>query len=317
MGSPAVATVAAVLAAVNPFFVLGVTDVRTEPLFMFLLTLAIWGLLGAVRSGRASSALLAGAAFALASLTRPAGLAALVLGLAALVLRPGIGRRRLAPALAFVTGAGVFLAPWIVRNAIRYHELIVVNDAAGYSFWRGSHPEMYRIARIEDPLEYRRAAAAFEGGVTPTVAAAILAHARSPNERSRAWFAEGLQNICGNPGDSASFAARRAWDYWRPWLNSQEHGRTAVLGSAAFNLSLFSLAAVGFGRFRPRNEFVFAWIAVYFVAMWLAHIPHQVVMRFRIPFTDPLLVVFAASAIVSLAAAGAGADQRRRRTPPT
>lgn len=301
MGSTAVAIVAAVLAALNPFFILGVVDVRTEPLFMFFLTLAVWGLLNTVRSGRGWGALLSGAAFALASLTRPAGLAALVLGGVTLALCRGPGTGRRLQVLAFVAGAGVFLLPWVVRNAIRYRELIVVNDAAGFSFWRGSHPEMLRIARIKDRSEYRRAAAAFETDVTNAVEASILVQARSPNERSRAWFAAGLENIRGNPGDAAAFAVRRAWDYWRPWLNPQEHGMKAVLGSAVFNLSLFSLAALGLRQFRPRNEFVFAWITVFFAAMWLAHIPHQVVMRFRIPSTDPLLVVFAASAIVRIA----------------
>ena len=89
---------------------------------------------------------------------------------------------------------------------------------------------------------------------------------------------------------------------------------TAVLGSAVFNLSLFTLGAIGLREFRRRNGPAFSWIVAYFLAMWLVHIPQQVVMRFRIPFTDPLLLVFAASAVVRIAGSG-GASHRRRQAP--
>jgi 4-amino-4-deoxy-L-arabinose transferase-like glycosyltransferase len=92
--SSAIATLAMFLAALDPFFVLGVADVRTEPLFMLLLTTAIWLFVRAIRSGnrRTSVLILAGAAFGLAALTWPAGLAALAF--AAITLVFAGGRRR-------------------------------------------------------------------------------------------------------------------------------------------------------------------------------------------------------------------------------
>ena len=317
--SSAIATLAALLAALDPFFVLGVVDVRTEPLFMLLLTTAIWLFFRAIRNGTTPVLFLAGAAFGLAALTRPAGLAALAFAAITLVFaggRASKAKKRGANVAALALGAILALGPWIARNAVRYHELILVNDAAGFSFWRGSHPEMDRIARIADATEYRRAAWAFETDLTPATARTLEARSGSPRARSRAWLAAGLGNIRRDPGEAAAFAARRAWNYWRPWLNPQEHGDMAVFGSAILNVALYALAAVGLARFRRSDAFLFGWIVAFLIVMWLVHIPHQVVMRFRIPFTDALLLVFAASATIHLARWGASnpsfSDQPRR-----
>jgi 4-amino-4-deoxy-L-arabinose transferase-like glycosyltransferase len=301
--SAATTTLAALLAAVNPFFVLGVVDVRTEPLFMLLLTAALWFLFRGIRGGTTAVFVLAGVAFGLAALTRPAGLVALAV--AAVLAAVGGGRStwkdRSASVGGLALGAALALGPWTVRNAIRYHGLIVVNDAGGFSFWRGSHPEMDRISRIANAAEYQRATAAFEEVVTPAAARAQAGAGPSPGAQSRAWFAAGMENIRRDPAAAAAFAARRALAYWRPWLNPQEHGRAAVLGSAFFLSVLYALAALGLARFRRVDAFLFVWVVAYLLVVWLAHIPHQVVMRFRIPFTDPLLLVFAASATVNLA----------------
>lgn len=120
--SGAVATLAALLAALNPFFVLDVVDVRTEPLFMLLLTAALWLLFRGIRGGTTAVLVLAGIAFGLAALTRPAGLAALAIAVVTVAIA---GDRRWADRGArlggLVLGASLALGPWIVRNAIRYH----------------------------------------------------------------------------------------------------------------------------------------------------------------------------------------------------
>lgn len=113
-----------------------------------------------------------------------------------------------------------------------------------------------------------------------------------------------MEDLRREPAESARFMAKKAWLYWRPWLNPIEHGRTAVIASALILIALYALAALGLRRHRLRNA-----VLLYFAVIWLAHIPHQVVMRYRIPFTDPLLLAFAAGA---LGRAGAGADSRSR-----
>jgi len=296
--SSAAAGLAALLAALNPFFLAGVCDIRTEPLAMLFLTAAFWLFLGAVRSLRLAEGVLSGAALAMSSLARPAGLAALLLTVATAfaVPWPRSRRWRLPAAVAF--GAFAVLLPWIARNAIRYRELIVVNDAAGFNFWRGTNPEIGRIAEIDDPAEYRKATEGFETTSTIEAARPIEAGAAGPRERSRAWFAAGLANVKRAPGLALGFALRRALSFWRPWLNPQEHSMKVVVASAALNTALYALAAIGLWRRRRNDRFVVGWVVTLFFGVLLAHVPYQVVMRFRIPFTDPLLIALASGTIV-------------------
>jgi 4-amino-4-deoxy-L-arabinose transferase-like glycosyltransferase len=298
--SYAAAWVASILAAFDPFFVLGAVDVQTEPLFMFLLTVAIWAFFRATKDGGTRAALFSGFAFALAALARPSGLVALAFACLTLPFSYGLRRPRWRLGIVVAAGASIALLPWVTRNAVRYHELIVVNDAGGFSFWRGSHPEMDRISGIADRAEYRRAALAFETGLTSAAARGIEMTGRSPMERSRAWTEAALQNMKRHPAEAVSFAFRKAWRYWRPWLNPQEHGRAAVVASAIVNTLLFAFGALGLAQFWRRDRTITLWVVGYFLLVWFAHIPHQVVMRFRIPFTDPLLLVFSALAIVAL-----------------
>ena len=295
--SSAVAGLAALLAAVDPFFIAGVCDIRTEPLAMLFLTAAIWLLLGAVRNLDLAKGLLSGVAFASSALARPAGLAALSIAIVSALFAPGPTNRRWRLAMAVTAGGLVALFPWIARNAIRYHEFIVVNDAAGYNFWRGSHPEMDRISRIKAPSEYRGAARVFETVTAPAAARAIEAGAAGPRERSRAFFEAGVANVRQDPVEALAFAARRAWRYWCPWLNPQEYSMRVVVASAVLNTGMYVLAAIGLFHYRRQDPLVVGWLIVYFLGVWLAHVPYQVVMRFRIPFTDPLLIVFASATV--------------------
>lgn len=285
------AALAGLGAAVDPFFLFATTDVRSEPLFMFLLTLAILLLLRGNAPG-------AGVATALAALTRPTAL--LCLPLFALFA----GRKKAVPLL--IAGA-LTLAPWMARNYLRFGELIVVNDAGSYSVWHASHPETRRIYATRDRAELRRLEWDFETRYVHEVAAQVASRATTPNERDREWRRLAIEIFRNEPAESLRFMAKKAALYWRPWLNPVEYGMRTVAISAAMLIPLFVLGAIGIWRHRLRNA-----VLVYFAVIWLAHVPHQVVMRYRIPFTDPLLLVFAAGAIASLRRGDADADSRSR-----
>ncbi len=285
------AWLAALAAALYPFFIFSTTDVRSEPLFMLLLTLSILLLL---RGNAAGS----GVAVALAALTRPTAL--LCLPLFALFA----GRKKAAPLLiaGFLT-----LAPWVARNYLRFGELILVNDAGSYSVWHASHPDTRKIYDASSREELRRLEHEFENRTIHAVAAQVESRATTPNSRDREWRRLAIEDLRREPAESARFMARKAWLYWRPWLNPIEYGTRAVVASALILVTLFVLAAIGLWRHPLRNA-----VLVYFAVFWLAHVPHQVVMRYRIPFTDPLLLVFAAGAIASLRKADGDADSRDR-----
>jgi 4-amino-4-deoxy-L-arabinose transferase-like glycosyltransferase len=270
------AMLAALGAALYPFFIFSTTDVRSEPLFMFLLTLAMLLLLRGKPAG-------AGVATALAALTRPTAL--LCLPLFALFA----GRKKAAPLLI----AGVLtLAPWMARNYLRFGELIPVNDAGSYSVWHASHEDTRRIYATRDRAEFKRREWEFETKTIHEVARQVESRATTPNARDAEWRRLALEELTRDPEASARFALQKAWYYWRPWLNPIEYSTRTVVASAAILIPLFVLAAIGIARHRLRWA-----VLLFFAVLWLAHIPHQVVMRYRIPFTDPLLLVFAAYTI--------------------
>jgi 4-amino-4-deoxy-L-arabinose transferase-like glycosyltransferase len=310
------AWLAALAAALYPFFIFSTTDVRSEPLFMLLLTLSILLLL---RGNAAGS----GVAVALAALTRPTAL--LCLPLFALFAGYGVtgSRGRVADAqprdpvtpqprgrtaaVSLLIAGFLTLAPWVARNYLRFGELILVNDAGSYSVWHASHPDTRRIYDASSREELRRLEHEFENRTIHAVAAQVESRATTPNSRDREWRRLAIEDLRREPAESARFMARKAWLYWRPWLNPIEYGTRAVVASALILVTLFVLAAIGLWRHPLRNA-----VLVYFAVFWLAHVPHQVVMRYRIPFTDPLLLVFAAGAIASLRKADGDADSRDR-----
>jgi hypothetical protein len=217
------------------------------------------------------------------------------------------GRKKAGP---LVIAAVLTLAPWVARNYLRFGELIPVNDAGSYSVWHASHADTRKIYEASDRAEFRRQELEFETRKIHEVARQVEAAARTPNARDREWRRLAIEELTRDPAASARFAALKAWYYWRPWLNPIEHGRVAVAASAVILIGLYLLAAVGMIR-HPDRRLVLA-VLIYFAALWLAHIPHQVVMRYRIPLTDPLLIVFAAGAISSLRTAREDGDSRGR-----
>lgn len=277
----AVQLAAGLLAAFHPFFVGSVTDVRTEPLFMMLL---VASLLFLVRRQHAP----AGVAIALAALTRPTGLLCIPL-FALFAWRRGH---------VLLLAAALTLSPWIARNVIRFGEPIVVNDAAGFNLWRGTHPELMRVVETTDRALFARRSVAFETGTVAAAAAAVDARAKTPAARDRAWRDLALENVRSDPAYALRSALKKAAFYWRPWLHPGEHGPNAIAMSVVVILGLYFFGAFGLWR-HPDRRLVNA-VLLFFAAMWLAHVPYFPSIRLRVPLTDPLLIAFAAVPVASL-----------------
>ena len=297
-GPPRAPLIAAGLAAVNPFFVGNTTDVRSEPLFMMLLLAAI---LLVLRERGAP----AGVALGLAALTRPSAL--LCIPLFALFLWWRRKPRTLRGAALLILAASLTLAPWAVRNYLRFHEVILVNDAGGFNFWRGVHPDVARIVETTDRAEFARRSWVFDARTVPAAAAIVDARASTPGARDREWTRMAMEMIRRDPRSAATTVARKAAGYWRPWLHPAEYGWNAVAASAAIMIALYVLASYGLWRHDDRRLVIA--VLVFFATMWLAHLPYQLTMRIRSPLTDPLLIAFAAGAVATLTASSRVASE--------
>ena len=147
------------LAAVHPAFVLAASRLQTEPLYLVLLLAR-----GAPAARGVRPALLESRA--------PLGRPPRARGVDAL-RRPRVRPFLLAPlrdgrypfrarwhlAMSALLGFGLALAPWTARNALVFHEFLLVNDAAGYAFYGGNSDASARPDRRAEPrraLEGRR-----------------------------------------------------------------------------------------------------------------------------------------------------------------
>ena len=284
--SPRAGSVAGLLAALHPFFWGAVTDIRTEPLFMMLLLAAIH-LLYVGRN------LPAGMAVGLAALTRPTALLCIPLFAIYLAVRRG----RLAPAALFVFASVLTLAPWAIRNYVRFGEVILVNDAAGFNLWRGMHPETLRVVGLQDRTEYGRSIYHFETVTVAEMTRRVERLAATPASRDRAWRRLALEQVRRDPGAAVRASLVKVILFWRPWLHPIEHDLPAVLVSFLVTIALYAAGAAGLATLHDRGT-VFAAVA-FIVVIWAAHAPYVPTIRLRSPVVDPLMIAFAAGPLTA------------------
>ncbi|MDQ3279890.1 MAG: VTT domain-containing protein [Acidobacteriota bacterium] len=190
------------------------------------------------------------------------------------------------------------MAPWVIRNELRFREFIPVNDAGGYNLWRGTHPEVMQIVETHDRALFAQRAMHFET-VTATVAAQQIDDiAKTPKTRDRAWRNLAIQQIRADVPFAIRSTLVKAAMYWRPWLHPAEYGPKAIAMSVLVILGLYVLGGIGLWM-HPDRRLVAAVLA-FFALMWLAHVPYFPTIRLRTPLTDPLLIVFAAGAVMPL-----------------
>lgn len=318
-GARRAALLAAGLVAIDPFLALASSDVTSEPLATLLLTAALCALLRArgphaTDRGALAYACIGGVALGLACLTRPGALAVAPSWL----LLPFFGRADGEHARGLVGGGALVvagalalaatLAPWTLRNALHFGEPILVNDAGGYNAWRGTHPLLHEMLSRTSPARFADDSRALEQDLERAARDAGLGSEASPRQRDRHWWSAARANLASDPARAARVLLRNLGAFFRPSLDPAAHGRLGVAASAVWFLSLGALALRGAGEAWRRDRAAVVLLAAGVLLAGVAHLPFQTVLRFRLPFTEPLLL--------ALAAAGALAARTRRRAAP-
>ncbi|MBA3947262.1 MAG: glycosyl transferase [Herpetosiphonaceae bacterium] len=140
-GAWVVPAVAALLAACNFTLVANATELLTETLFVGGLTVAFALLLGADRRNSLGWAACGGVIIGALALLRSVALPLVPLGVVWLLMRSRAWREwrwRLAAAFGLLA-LGV-IVPWTVRNALRYHALILVDTTGAENLWLDNDP---------------------------------------------------------------------------------------------------------------------------------------------------------------------------------
>jgi hypothetical protein len=283
--SPAVGLVAAGITAVYPDLVWYSVHFWSETLFLTLLFWAFERVLASdARAGKGTAAV-AGLLWGLATLTRETSL--YLTPLVALWL--AWGRRRdggLARGGAFLLAAVLTIAPWTLRNWMKYDAFIPVSTAGGLNLWQGNaeltRDEVYaRYYAVEGVVAQFRNAQA-QGLAAIAERQPLWIFEKLGSEMPRFWEADSLALIHIKRGayrPVSPRAARRAWllvivpylalvALFVPGLAGLEWRRASVLLLGFLILyNLLHVATHGFARYRlPVMPVVFviaasAWVA--------------------------------------------------------
>jgi 4-amino-4-deoxy-L-arabinose transferase-like glycosyltransferase len=288
-----VAIATGVLAAVHPPFVLASSEIQSEPLFMLLLLAAAFLLLAASDRPSSNLAVAAGLALGLASLTRASGLVLVPLLLAPLRDRRWPARARAHIAGSAVLGLALALAPWVARNAVRYRELIISSDAGGYSLYRGNSEWTRRYYRIRSADELARWE--IDANMDARRRLVALEHEKGralmPRERSSGFARMAVATMRADPLAAARLFAEKAWQWVRPYPTPWIWPAWVVAATGALYLALDALAIAGLLR-SPRRGVAAFCIAALALSM-AVHVMLEVVWRYRMPYWDPILILFA------------------------
>jgi len=290
-GNRRLAVATGVGAAIWPSLVYVSIDVQSEPLFLVFLLLSALALLAAADGPSRTAAWAAGVGLGLAALTRPSALA-----LAPLLAAPALDRRNRGPggrsglALRAVGGFVLALAPWTIRNEIRFHELIPVSDAGGMSLFAGNSSWTRRFYAIESREQYVRWLEDFDRDLRARLARIEAAGATSPARRSAGFARMAIDEIRADPEGSARLLARKAVHWLQPYPTDWYWPATIVVGVGILYAALSVLAARGLLRAERRGVAAFA-LAALAISM-AAHVALQVVWRYRVPYWDPILLLY-------------------------
>lgn len=280
------------LAATYPWFFAYVAALGTETLFTLFAVLAFTGI---VRTARGlGSPGIAGIWFGLASLTR-----ANLLPFAA-VLVPWLAwrRRGLAPAVVFVVGVVVVLAPLTAYHLVRGNGFIVATTGGGQSFYSANNPDiaaLYTDDRLSDE-EWRALNSIAPGGERSRAFLGCPPGAPCPPpmsavETERFYYDAGFRYIRTHTHEWIRLEVAKLVRYWTPWVEPRVYPLAIVILSGISFVGLVIFAIVGALRMpRASREFVtiIALTATATSVIWLA-----VALRYRFALLDPMLIAAA------------------------
>lgn len=296
-----IATISAVLVALNPHYVFVTNLVASENLFVVWFALGLW--LSLRPWSRPRHAVWAGAAFGLAALTRAV---ALPLPLIVIAWKRRIAaepQRWRAHATAMLAAFALVVLPWSVRNWVVLGDPAIVSYGGGLNFYFG-HNEQEPVFR--DVSQTPMAGLPRPGDIDRRGWRLGLRHAlRDPfGEFGRSAYK--LRELFASPGYAlqANNAVRRpeGWQYDPAIAALAEEARERQRARARLLRGVFSdfaaahtrflwtfalAALLSWRRFTPEMRLL-AWVGVYWIA---AHVLFWAQPRFRYALEIPLAIL--------------------------
>ena len=286
------------VAAFCPTQILVALDIQSEPLFIVLLLSAGYLFLAATDRPSSNLAVAAGAMLAAAALTRSSALALPPLLLGALRDHRYPLRARAHVVLSALLGFGAVLLPWTVRNALVFHELILVNDGAGCVFYGRNADVALEAANAADRVEIDRAALRIEATLRDRIASLSASVQDSPAQLSRALVRAALDERRANPAGTVRLLTWKTITWLRPYPDPRYWPAWAVVGVGAYFVALFVLGGIGLAR--AERTGVRAFCLVFLAVTMLEHVALEVNWRYRTTYWDPVFILYASYGAATL-----------------
>lgn len=308
LGGKLAGHIAGAAVAISPAFVLESAQIKTETLYMLLLTAGVWAAMRMLQARTWRWAALAGMCFGLAALTRAVALGYLPVVLVVVLLGAGLRSGwRLAAALAL--SAALVISTWTVYNLVRYQRLVISGTGLtafvylGAAGWQGPQQTDAQLGLTESQAPV---SAAGQQQVYAEQAAQII------REDTAGYLAHRLGEWAGallQPFGTEAYAGESlralAADWW---ANDRSPGGLARLAQGeafweklALYVLHFSAAALGAaGLFVCRRRWRLALLPASYIAFTLAiHLVLMALPRYFFP-VQPLLWAFAGVALAAL-----------------
>jgi len=293
-----------IVAAVHPPFLLFTSDLESETIFLPLLVGAGALLLAAADRRSKTLALSSGVALGLAALTRPSALALAPLLVAPLFDRrePHAGRGSLA--VAAVLGFFLTLAPWTIRNLIRFGELIPISDEGAHAFFDGNSDWANRHYQLKDRREVVRLDIEMADDKFRRLAAMGIRRGTaafdSPSRRAWALVESALEDRRRDPSGTLRLYAHKIWHWIRPYP-MLFWDPLIIVSATLLYTALYAAAALGMKTAQRRGAVWFS-IAVLGISM-AVHVCILVLWRYRVSYWDPVLLLYGVPAAARISRA--------------
>lgn len=288
-----VAVIAAAVYALNPYFIFDTVSLHTETLYQLLMIGAAFLFIRSLRVEKpAINQFSAGIMLGLSALTRPQSLLTILLLAAISAVRiRSVGIRT---AGYILVGAVLTIAPWTLRNAIRYGEFIPVTEGAGFTFWLGNNRPLLEKFRTKEYSEFlkidRRVFIQDSAELRKPIENA------SPRARDAFWFRLGKEAIRDLGREYPTLLAYKLGVYFRPTLSPQAYGLKLSLLLLIFPGPILILGFIVFVRSLFHDNASLTPILVFSLSCFLTGLALAILfqsqLRFRVPLLDPWLIVF-------------------------
>ena len=275
IGGRTAGTVSGLLVALNPHLVEWSTYVLTETLFIALAVGVLWLLVEAQQRRSLAWFAAAGLAIGAAALTRPAILA---FGLVAVLLAGALSRagRRMLTSLTLLAGIGLFVAPWVARNALTVGVPTLATESANV-LWLGYNPntrEHHANGYVSsEPLPERIDPGSSEADVY------------------RAYLHAAGEFLASHPYTVVTYAPHKIWNMWRPVFGgSRIHTWIFIGGSYLLLLALGGIGVWVAQRRQLSSRLLFLHAYVFVLSATHALLIGEI--RYRMP-VEPVLAIYA------------------------